>query len=127
LENEAWEISREMNDVLTPATCDLNDDSRRWQDIENEIPIAQWGRRILAVFAHCARAFLKRRPQAPATTSRASGRWPEAPTGALRSFCRLQDRFNKSLSMSGEVSSLAGDRVVSHERYRPADLPRQDL
>jgi Enoyl-(Acyl carrier protein) reductase len=29
--------------------------------------------------------------------------------------------------MSGEVSSLAGDRVVSHERSRPADLPRQDL
>ena len=30
--------------------------------------------------------------------------------------------------MSGEVGSLAGDRVVSHERSRPADLPRrQDL
>ena len=37
-------------------------------------------------------------------------------------------RFKKSLSMSGEVGSLAGDRVVSHERSRPADLPRrQDL
>jgi hypothetical protein len=48
-----------MNDVLTPATCDLKDDSRRWQDIENEIPIAQWGRRVLAVFAHCAHALLK--------------------------------------------------------------------
>jgi hypothetical protein len=29
--------------------------------------------------------------------------------------------------MSGEVGSLAGDRVVSHERSRPADLSRQDL
>ena len=39
---------------------------------------------------------------------------------------QLRDRFKKSLSLSGEVSSLAGDRVVSHER--PADLPRrQDL
>ena len=38
----------------------------------------------------------------------------------LRSFCQLQDRFKKSLSMSGEVGSLAGDRVVSHERPRPA-------
>ena len=27
--------------------------------------------------------------------------------------------------MSGEVGSLAGDRVVSHERSRPADLPRR--
>jgi hypothetical protein len=52
--------------------CDLKDNSRRWQDIENEIPIAQCGRRILAVFAHRAHALLKRRPQAPAATSRAS-------------------------------------------------------
>jgi hypothetical protein len=30
--------------------------------------------------------------------------------------------------MSGEVGSLAGDQVVSHERSRPADLPqRQDF
>ena len=37
-------------------------------------------------------------------------------------------RFKKSLSMSGEVGSLAGDRVVSHERSRPADLAqRQDF
>jgi hypothetical protein len=56
----------------------------------------------------------------------ASGPWPKAPSGTLRSFCRLQDRFNKSLSMSDEVSSLAGDRVVSHERSRPADLSRRD-
>ena len=27
--------------------------------------------------------------------------------------------------MSGEVGSLAGVRVVSHERSRPADLPRR--
>ena len=27
--------------------------------------------------------------------------------------------------MSGEVGSLAGDRVVSHERSRPANLPRR--
>jgi hypothetical protein len=53
--------------------------------------------------------------------------WSGASSG-LRpsvSFCRLEDRFKKSLSMSGEVSSLAGDRVVSHERSRPADLPRR--
>ena len=38
------------------------------------------------------------------------------------------DGFKKSSSMSGEVGSLAGDRVVSHERSRPADLSRrQDL
>ena len=42
--------------------------------------------------------------------------------GALRNFCRLQDRFKKSLSMSGEVGSLAGGKGVSHERSRPADL-----
>jgi hypothetical protein len=33
-----------------------------------------------------------------------------------------KDGFKKSLSMSGEVSPLAGDRVVSHERSRPLAL-----
>jgi hypothetical protein len=32
---------------------------------------------------------------------------------ALRSFCRLQDRFNKFLSMSGAVGSLVGDRRMT--------------
>jgi hypothetical protein len=50
--------------------------------------------------------------------------WPLA-EGRLRSFCRLQDRFNKSLSISGEVSSLAAtelfrmgdpDRLTSHDK-----------
>jgi hypothetical protein len=45
-----------MNDVLARTTCDLKDDSGRWQniakDIENEIPIAQCGKRIPAVVAH---------------------------------------------------------------------------
>ena len=36
------------------------------------------------------------------------------------------DGFKKSLSISAEVGSLAGDRVVSHERSRPADLSRRD-
>ena len=61
LENEAWEISRTMNDVLARAACDLKDDSRRWQDIakdiENEIAIAQCRRRILAVVAHLLHGF----------------------------------------------------------------------
>ena len=50
--------------------------------------------------------------------------------GAIRDLqaSAAEDRFKKSLSMSGEVGSLAGDRVVSHERSRPADLSRrQDL
>jgi hypothetical protein len=34
----------------------------------------------------------------------------------------VQNGFKKSLAMSGEVGSLAGDRGVSHERSRPADL-----
>src|SRR5208282_4270814 len=38
---------------------------------------------------------------------------------------QLKDRFKKSLSMSGEVGSLAGVGVVSHERSRLADLPRR--
>ena len=38
---------------------------------------------------------------------------------------QLNDRFRKFLSMSGQVGSLAGARVVSHERSRPADLPRR--
>ena len=32
----------------------------------------------------------------------------------------MKDRFKESLSMSGEVRLLAGVRVVSHERSRPA-------
>jgi len=44
---------------------------------------------------------------------------------ASASILQLKDRFKKSLSMSGEVGSLAGDRVVSHERSRPADLSRR--
>ena len=50
--------------------------------------------------------------------------------GAFPASCehlQLKDRFKESLSMSGEVRLLAGDRVVSHERSRPAALPRQDL
>jgi hypothetical protein len=82
--------------------------------------------RILAVFAHCAHALLKH--QAAGLGGYEPRVWPlaEGASGALRSFCPLQARFNKSVSVSGEVSSLAGDRVVSHERSLPADLPRQD-
>jgi hypothetical protein len=43
---------------------------------------------------------------------------------ASASICQLKDGLKKSLSMSGEVGSLAGDRVVSHERSRPVDFPR---
>jgi hypothetical protein len=54
-------------------------------------------------------------------------RWPKAASG-VREHRQLKDRFKKSLSMSGELGSLAGDRVVSHERSRPAELARrQDL
>jgi hypothetical protein len=35
-----------------------------------------------------------------------------------KTFGRDTDGFKKPLSMSGEVGSLAGDRVVSHERSR---------
>jgi hypothetical protein len=46
----------------------------------------------------------------------------------VREHLQLKDRFKKSLSMFGELGSLAGDRVVSHERSRPAELARrQDL
>jgi hypothetical protein len=45
LESKTWEISGEMNDVLTRAACDFEDDTRHRQDIakdiENEIAIAQ--------------------------------------------------------------------------------------
>ena len=44
LENEIWEISGKMNDVLARAACDFEDDARRRQDFtkdaENEIAIA---------------------------------------------------------------------------------------
>jgi hypothetical protein len=61
-------------------------------------------------------------PGPPPTTSRTSGGWLKALYGICENL-QLKDRFKKSLSMSGEVGSLAGNRVVSHERSRPADLP----
>jgi len=37
--------------------------------------------------------------------------------GAPPSICGYRTDFRKSLAMSGEVGSLAGDRGVSHERF----------
>ena len=59
-----------------------------------------------------------------AATNRASGGWPKAQSSICKHL-QLKDGFKKSLSMSGEVGSLAGDRVVSHERSRLADLARR--
>ena len=51
-----WEISRKMNDVLTRAACDFEDDTRHRQDIskdiENEIAIADCRRRVLTAIGH---------------------------------------------------------------------------
>ena len=44
----------------------------------------------------------------------------KAPSGICEHL-QLKDRFKKSLSISDEVGLLVGDRVVSHERSRPAD------
>src|SRR5580700_6775283 len=56
LENEAREISRKMNDVLTRAACDFEDDARHRQDvakdIEDEIAIAYCRGRVLAMIGH---------------------------------------------------------------------------
>ena len=58
---EAREISRKMNDVLTRAACDFEDDTRHRQDIskdiENEIAIAYCRGRVLAVIDHLPRTF----------------------------------------------------------------------
>jgi hypothetical protein len=51
--------------------------------------------------------------------------WGRMRLPASASICQLKDGFNKSLSKSGEVRSLAGDRVVSRDRSRPADFPRR--
>jgi hypothetical protein len=61
-----------------------------------------------------------------AAMSRASGGWPTAPS-SICELLQLKEGFKKSLSMSGEVGSLAGDRVVSHERFRLVDLPRRQV
>ena len=61
LESETREISRKMNDVLTRAACDFEDDTRHRQDtakdIENEIAITECRRRVLAVIGHLRRTF----------------------------------------------------------------------
>src|SRR5580693_2583419 len=53
LESETREISRKMNDVLTRAACDFEDDTRHRQDvakdIEDEIAIAYCRGRVLAM------------------------------------------------------------------------------
>ena len=50
-----------MNDVLTRAACDFEDDTRHRQDtakdIENEIAITECRRRVLAVIGHLRRTF----------------------------------------------------------------------
>jgi hypothetical protein len=50
-----------MNDVLTRAACDFEDDTRHRQDIvkdiENDIAIADCRRRVLAVIGHLLRTF----------------------------------------------------------------------
>ena len=75
LENEAREISCKMNDVLTRAACDFEDDARHWQDIakniENEIAITYCRRRVLAVIDHRPRTFnLALAPLAPRASNR---------------------------------------------------------
>ena len=67
---------------------------------------------------------VRERPRSEATNCASTG-WRSAPSGVSK-YLPLKGRFRKSLSMSGEVGSLAGDRVVSHERSRPADLPRRE-
>ena len=61
LESETREISRKVNDVLTRAACDFEDDTRHRQDvakgIENEIAIAYCRGRVLAVIDHLPRTF----------------------------------------------------------------------
>src|SRR5580692_8230672 len=61
LESETWEISRKMNDVLSRAACDFEDDTRHRQDIskdtENEIAITDSRGRVLAVIDHLPRTF----------------------------------------------------------------------
>ena len=56
MEGETGEMSRKMNDVLTRAACDFEDDTHHRQDIakdiENEIAIADCRRRVLAVIGH---------------------------------------------------------------------------
>ena len=65
--SETLEIFRKMNDVLTRAACDFENNARRRQnttkDIENGIAIAQGGRRMLTVVAHLPHAFRELRPQ----------------------------------------------------------------
>jgi hypothetical protein len=50
-------------------------------------------------------------PGTAGSNGRTSGGWSKAPSG-LCEHLQLVDGFKKSLSMSGEVGSLAGDRVV---------------
>ena len=61
LESETREISRKVNDVLTRAACDFDDDARHRQDIakdiENEVAIADCCGRVLAVIDHLPLTF----------------------------------------------------------------------
>jgi hypothetical protein len=44
----------------------------------------------------------------------------KSPSGVCMHL-QLKDKFKKSLPMSGQVGSLAGDQVISHERSQPFD------
>jgi hypothetical protein len=99
LENEAREISRKMNDVLTRAACDFEDDTRHRQDIakdiENEIAIAYCCRRVPAVIGHLPPTFhLALAPLTPrafvAEVSCGSVRGVYG-TASLSHYCRNRD------------------------------------
>jgi hypothetical protein len=61
------------------------------------------------------------------STSPAYKERPRTRAAILSARAKRKAARRPPLSMFGEVSSLADDRVVSHERSRPADFPRHSL
>ena len=93
MEHETREISRKMNDVLTRAACDFEDDARHRQDIskdiENEIAIADCRGRVLAVIDHLPRTF--NFALAPLTHALSLQRFPliRCEASTARPHCRI--------------------------------------
>ena len=131
LEDEIWEISGKMNDVLARAACDFEDDALRRQDItkdtENEIAIAQCCRGMLAGVVHHPHAFGQLGPQnSPLGKSRRNRRMSVGVAGGLACWPRTPSRLVR-FQRSQHVDPLMSRKACRTSRAVACALSRQKL
>jgi hypothetical protein len=102
-----------MNDVLTRAACDFEDDTCRRQniakDIENEIAIPYCRRCVLAVIGHLPHTFKLGFGPAHATRFRCRGFWQFGSTRLRHSI--IVAPLSQPRDLSGRDESAFADRL----------------